>query len=92
MCNCSAGLRTCCADHKKNIGWEAKIPSAKLIWNKFLRVTMKVLNSLRFFNVDIVSQDMRDSKGSLVYKIIKIFETMRNFAARGKYIGMGEAC
>ena len=45
--NCSVGLRTCCADRKKTIGWRAKIPSAKLIWNGFLRVTMKVLNSYK---------------------------------------------
>jgi hypothetical protein len=44
-CNCSVGLRTCCADRKKTYRLQAKIPSTKLILIGFLLVTMKVLNS-----------------------------------------------
>ena len=40
---------------------EGKNPVSEADLEQILRVTMKVLNSLRFC-VDIVSQDMRDSK------------------------------
>ena len=67
MCNCSVGLRTCCAACKKHrIGGKNPISEADLEW--ILRVTMKVLISYKLFRFYIIYRHIIENS-SKSYKI-----------------------